>query len=126
MYSDWTLEQLGDKLFDLREGIRDLDAQKSKLQKEFDEIEYNMIQKMQDAGLSNAGISRCTFTLKSEMYPQVKDIDAFVKWAADNDKAEMLQKRVSAAVFREYFESTNEMPDGVDTYDKLTLGMRRR
>lgn len=125
-YEDWTIEQLGDSLFDKREEIRELEAQKTTIQKEFDEIEYRMIEKMQDAGLSNAGISRCTFSLKQEAYPQVKDLVAFVKWAAENDKAEMLQKRVSAAVFKEYFESTNEMPDGIDTYDKLTLGMRKR
>jgi hypothetical protein len=121
-----TIEELGSKLFDMREQIRDLDAQKTALQKDFDEVEYTMIQLMQDAGLTNAGIESCTFSLKTELYPQVKDLDAFVRWAADNDKAEMLQKRVSAAVFREYFESTNELPEGIDTYDKVTLGMRRR
>ena len=126
MYNDWNIEQLGSDLFRIREQIRELEAQKTALQKDFDEIEYHMIQKMQDAGLASAGISECTFSLKSEMYPQVKDIDAFVKWAADNDKAEMLQRRVSSAVFKEYFEATNEMPDGIDTYEKLTLGMRRR
>ena len=81
---------------------------------------------MQDAGLSAAGISRCTFSLRAEMYPQVKDLDQFVRWAADNNKTEMLQRRVSAAVFREHFEETHEMPDGLDTYEKVTLGMRKR
>lgn len=121
-----TIEELGSKLFDMREQIRELEAQKTAIQKEFDETEYAMIQLMQDAGLTNAGIDKCTFSLKTELYPQVKDLGSFVRWAADNDRAEMLQKRVSAAVFREYFESTNEMPEGLDTYDKVTLGIRKR
>jgi hypothetical protein len=121
-----TLEELGDALFDRREEIRRLDAEKSAIQAEFDEIEFVMIGKLTDAGLTSAGISRCTFSLKQEQYPQVKDLNAFVKWAADNDRAEMLQKRVSAAVFREYYEQNNEMPEGIETYDKLTLSMRKR
>lgn len=121
-----TIEQLGDILFDRREQIRELDAQKVAVQTEFDEVEYLMITKLQEAGLSSAGITRCTFSLKQEMYPQVKDLHALVQWAADNDKSEMLQKRVSAAVFREYYEQTNELPEGLDTYDKLTLSMRKR
>lgn len=126
VYDELTLEQLGDALFDRREEIRELEAKKTAIQKDFDEIEYVMIQKMQDAGLSSAGIPRCTFSLTVAAYPQVKDLDAFVQWAAKNGKAEMLQKRVSSAVFSEYFAATNEMPEGLDTYDKTTLGMRKR
>lgn len=126
IFKDLTIEQLGDALFEGREKIRQLEALKTEEQKRFDEIEYLMITKMEEAGLSSAGISRCTFSLKVEPYPQVKDMALFVKWAADNDKPEMIQKRVSSAVFREYFEQTNEFPDGVDTYEKKTLGMRKR
>ena len=126
IFKDLTIEQLGDALFEGREKIRQLEALKTEEQKRFDEIEYLMITKMEEAGLSSAGISRCTFSLKVEPYPQVKDMALFVKWAADNDKPEMIQKRVSSAVFREYFEQTNELPDGVDTYEKKTLGMRKR
>lgn len=126
LYNDMTLEELGEALFEGREKIRALEAEKTEVQKVFDEIEYVMITKMESAGLSSAGIARCTFSLKVEPYPQIKDMAQFVKWAADNDKPEMLQKRVSSAVFREYFEQTNELPDGVDTYEKRTLGMRKR
>lgn len=126
IFKDLTIEQLGDALFEGREKIRQLEALKTEEQKRFDEIEYLMITKMEEAGLSSAGISKCTFSLKVEPYPQVKDMALFVKWAADNDKPEMIQKRVSSAVFREYFEQTNELPDGVDTYEKKTLGMRKR
>lgn len=126
IFKDLTIEQLGDALFEGREKIRQLEALKTEEQKRFDEIEYLMITKMEEAGLTSAGISRCTFSLKVEPYPQVKDMALFVKWAADNDKPEMIQKRVSSAVFREYFEQTNELPDGVDTYEKKTLGMRKR
>lgn len=125
-YKALSMEELGMKLFQAREAIRELEARKTEVQKMYDEMEYVMIEKMQEAGLSNAGIPACTFSLKVEMYPQVKDIDAFVRWAADNNKAEMLQRRVSAAVFREYFEQANQMPDGVDTFEKTTLGMRKR
>jgi hypothetical protein len=125
-YDAMTIQELGEFLFHTRNNLREIEEERKAEQAIYDTIEYHMIQKMEAAGLSNAGIKECTFSLKHEMYPQVKDIDAFVKWAADNGKAEMLQRRVSAAVFKEYFEATNEMPDGIDTYDKITLGMRKR
>lgn len=126
IYSGMNIEELGTALFDGREKIRALEAEKTAVQKTFDEIEYVMITKLEEAGLTSAGIDQCTFSLKVEPYPQVKDMALFVKWAADNDKPEMLQKRVSSAVFKEYFEQSNEMPDGLDTYEKKTLGMRKR
>lgn len=126
MYNEWTIAQLGEKLFEAREEIRELEAKKTEVQKIYDEVEFHMIQKMDGAGLSSAGISKCTFSLKQETYPQVKDLNAFVRWAAGNDKAEMLQRRVSSAVFKEFFAQTNMLPDGIDTYEKMTLGMRKR
>lgn len=121
-----TIEELGNMLYERREQIRELEAQKTAVQSEFETVEYIMIQKLQEAGLNSAGISRCTFSLKQEQYPQVKDMDAFARWAVEHDKTEMIQKRISSAVFKEYFAATNELPDGVDTYDKMTLSMRKR
>lgn len=120
------IESRIDKLFELRELIKDLNDQKSALQSDYDNEEYRLIEDMEAAGLSRGGTDRGTVSIKVDAYPQVSDMEAFVDWAATNGRADMIQKRVSSAVFREFVENTNEMPDGVDTYEKTVVSLRRK
>lgn len=103
-----------------------MEEEKSGLQTEYDDQEYLLIQAMQEAGMTTCGISNCTASLKLEKYPKIDDMENFVQWCADNGQAGMLQKRVSKAVFDEFFNLNGEYPEGIDTYDKLTLGLRKR
>lgn len=121
-----TIEELLDFMYTTREEMRELDAQKTDRQKAYDEAEYFLIQKMEESGLKAAGIDKCSCTIKSEAYPQIKDMEGFVAWCADNNRADMLQKRVSKKSFDEYFEQTAEYPEGIDTYDKVTVLLRKR
>ena len=120
------IEERIKKLFMLRGEIAEVNARKSELQREYDEEEYLLIQDMETAGLSKGGTEDGTVSIKVESYPKIEDMNAFVQWCADNGKAEMLQKRVSKASFDEYFKLENEFPDGVDTYDKTVVSLRKR
>lgn len=113
-------------LFSLRSAIADINIQKSELQRQYDEEEYLLIVDMQEAGLTKGGTDDGTVSIKVESYPKIEDMNAFVQWCADNGKAEMLQKRVSKAVFDEFYKNENEYPDGVDTYDKTVVSLRKR
>lgn len=121
-----TIEELLDVMYNTRESIRQVEKTKSDLQAIYDEAEYELVQVMQDAGVRSAGIDSCTATLKQEKYPQVVDMGRFVAWCADNNYSNMLQKRVSSAVFKEFFEQSGEYPDGIDTYDKMSVLVRKR
>ena len=121
-----TLEDRLTNLFNLREDLRAIDKQRAAVQEDFDRLEYEIIQEMGDLGLSNAGVEACTVSIKYEKYPKVDDMEAFVNWCSDNGRSDMIQKRVSKTAFDEYFSQSNEYPDGVETYDKVTLNMRRR
>ena len=56
----------------------------------------------------------------------MKDKEKFYRWVVAKDKFEFAQARINAAAFREYFELENLYPDGVETYLKEKINMRKR
>jgi len=114
-----------DKLYELKVKKDGLTAELSELGKEIYAMEYGLLTEMEDLGIDKVQATKGTATRSVNMYPQVKDKQAFVSWILDNNKVEMIQSRVSAGVFREYFEETGEYPDGIDTYQKSTILFRK-
>lgn len=114
------------KLFQYREELTALKAQCSEVQQLIDEEEYHLIQEMERVGVESAGCDLGTARVKIEMYPQIKDQEAFLRWCNTNEKFDMVQKRVSKGSFDEYFKETGEFPDGLETYEKTTLSLRRK
>lgn len=121
-----TLEERLDWLFEKKKEISAVNEQKAALQKEYDEEEYLVCEIMAEQGIRSLGIDKCSATFKVEKYPRVEDIESFVTWCAENNLGNMLQKRVSKAVFDEYFNDTGEYPTGIDVYDKSSLLIRKR
>jgi len=119
---------LGDKidlLYDLKLRQDEMKAKISELGKEIDSMEYSVLCDLEEMGLDQIKATKGTATKKVEMYPQIKDKQAFVNWIVDNGKVEMIQSRISSGVFKEYFEQTGAYPDGVDTFQKSTLTFRK-
>jgi hypothetical protein len=117
--------ELSDKLFELRAQKDELNNQLSDINKEIDQVEYYLIQAMEEDGLDQLRSGKGLISKKVELYPQVEDLDGLVKWAYENGKPEILQRRVSKGVFDEIFQQSGEYPDGVKTYEKKTLNYRK-
>lgn len=115
-----------DKLYELRGQKAEIQAQLKEVQADIDKLEWEIIENMQSVGIDKTATNKATVSVKAEMYPQVKDMNAFVEWCAKTGRAEMIQKRVSSGVFKEYFEQTGEYPDGVDTYNRIKLSFRKK
>lgn len=121
-----TIDSLIDSYFNKKQEMKRINDEKSALQAEIDKAEYELIQAMQDNAIHTVGNAHCTCSVKAAMYPNIKDMAGFAKWCVDNGRTEMIQKRVSSAVFREYVEEANMLPDGVETYERLTINMRSK
>lgn len=112
-------------LYELKVRKSDKDAELKEINKEIDAIEFKLIEMMDEQGLDKVKSLHGTASLKVEMYPQIKDMESFVRWCADNGKADMLQKRVSKGSFDEFYKDTAEYPEGVDTYTKKSINFRK-
>lgn len=119
------LGNLADKLFELYDKKSELDQQRKELQEEIDQLERELIAEMDAEDLPKISSKLGSFTRKTELYPQVQDMDAFVQFAVENGYTSMLQKRINRGPFQEYFEETGMYPDGVDAFIKDTLIRRR-
>ena len=113
--------------------LRNLKEQKEKKNEEIKAInssithvENMLMSELQTDGLDTIKVSGIgTVYITTTDYPQVTDMDSFVKWCAENNRADMIQKRVSSTAFKQYVEEFNEYPDGVDSYVKETVNLRR-
>src|SRR5699024_962939 len=70
---------------------------------EIEQCERRIIEQMELDGLdtlSIRGIGTAFITTKD--YPQVTDMEAFVKWCYENNRTDMIQKRVSSTAYNQY------------------------
>lgn len=115
------------------EYLRNLKDQKDKKQEELKAInaeieiqERNLIEKLELDGLDTVsirGVGTAFVTVKD--YPQVTDMESFVKWCYENNRIDMIQKRISSTAYNQYVKDENIMPDGTSVYQKSTLNFRR-
>ena len=116
------------------EELRALKEQKEKKNEEIKaingaitQVENMLLTELQADGVDTISINGVgTVYITTTDYPQVIDMDAFVTWCAENNRADMIQKRVSSTAFKQYLEETNEYPDGVNSYVKETVNLRRK
>lgn len=116
------------------EELRALKEQKEKKNEEIKaingaitQVENMLLTELQSDGVDTISVNGVgTVYITTTDYPQVTDMDAFVNWCAENNRADMIQKRVSSTAFKQYLEETNEYPDGVNSYVKETVNLRRR
>lgn len=115
------------------EYLRNLKDQKDKKQEELKALnseieiqERNLIEKLELDGLDTVsirGVGTAFVTVKD--YPQVTDMESFVKWCYENNRIDMIQKRISSTAYNQYVKDENIMPDGTSVYQKSTLNFRR-
>lgn len=115
------------------EYLKNLKDQKDKKQEELKAInaeieiqERNLIEKLELDGLDTVsirGVGTAFVTIKD--YPQVTDMESFVKWCYENNRIDMIQKRISSTAYNQYVKDENIMPDGTSVYQKSTLNFRR-
>lgn len=93
---------------------------------EIEMLERSIIERMELDGVDKVSIrSIGTATVSIKEYPQVKDMDAFVKWCYENNRVDMIQKRIASTAYNQYVQEENIMPEGTDVYQKSTLSFRR-
>lgn len=121
---------LGDKmkqyrsLLDRKEELREqLKAVNIRLQ----ELDKEIIQELETAGVDNVSSDDLTITRKVELRPKIIDKQKFVHWCVENDMVdELLQKRCNTAPFRAYVAEYGEYPPGTDGYTWTKLNVRRK
>jgi len=69
-----------------------------------------------------------TVSCNEQVHPQPDPTkwEEIFKWVIENDRTELLMKRINSAPYRESLENENlETPPGVQSYTKTTLNLRK-
>lgn len=121
-----TLGSVLDQLFELRETKKELAKEQSAIQAEMDKLERQISEQMEALGLEKIAGTKATATLRAEIYPSVSDKAAFYNFVVQNQSYELTQSRINAAAYRERLMNGDVLPDGVTTYDKIKLSIRKK
>jgi len=119
-----TLAQTAERLREVKEQITALNKEASALTVEKQELEANLMQLMDDAETDQVRVKGIgTFSVRETIVPTVTDWDAFYKFMLENNALFMLERRASAAPFRDYLELHEKAPPGVESFTKRTIGL---
>lgn len=119
------LNEMIEKFFELQTRKKEISDFLKETESQIELIEKDIISAMENAGIDQARCSAGSVTVKTEIYPSVRDKELFVIWCVNNNAFEFLQSRVNAAPYRERLALGQELPPGIETYEKQTL-LRRK
>ena len=121
------LNQLMDELSSVRKDIKSLQEQEKVLKLRQNDLDSEIIYKMEEQGLDQIASDVCTISKKIDVVPTVEDWDVLHKHIIDTGRFELLQKRMSATSFREALQLDGSVPgvkstEGSKYKEKDSLG----
>lgn len=112
-----------DELFFLREQKRQLEADIKELNKEMLAIETDILQRLNECGLTKVSGSKATVSTTQTVVPTVKNWDDFWEYVKTNDMHYLLTRSCSSPGFRELYNRGESIP-GVEPFTKVNLSLR--
>jgi hypothetical protein len=120
-----TMAQVIEKMMDIRDERRRISARDKELIDEWRSLEFEAIKRLDDQDMEKASSKKGTITITETVLPQVVDWDDFYAYIVEHDAFHLLQKRPTAAAFRELNES-GEKVAGVEPYTQRSIGLRKK
>lgn len=114
-----------DLLFELREEKQKIAKEMAMLENKIYLIEKSILSDMEANGLEKASGCYGTVIPKTEVYPSVRDKEAFYRWVIETGSFELVQARINSAPYRERLKNGDLLPPGVETYEKTILLHRK-
>jgi hypothetical protein len=119
----WELHQVKQQISDLQKQVRILEGTRSDLEEE-------VMDELNDAGLSLARTQatdengkRVTVSINSEIVANVTDWAEFEQYVYDNNALYLLQRRASNPSYREEVAAKGNIP-GVESFNKQKLSLK--
>ena len=117
------LGDLIEQAHQLREVIRGDERKINALKEDFKELSSQIIVQMDEQGAKRIGGLSANVSISETDVPTVKDWDLVYDYIKTNDSFYLLQKRMSAAAFRELLNLGHEVP-GVEIFKDRKLNLR--
>lgn len=125
MSEDKNLNTLLDELASIRGEIKSLQEQEKLLKLRQNDLDSEIIRKMEDQGLDQIANDVCTVSKKIDVVPTVEDWDVVHQHILDTKQFELLQKRMSATAWRELLQMGQAVP-GVKATELTKINFRSK
>lgn len=119
-----SINSLIEELVGLREEIREVNAHKSDLEKEKEEVELTIMSLLDEQEVTLMRGQHATISISETENAKVEDWDEFEKYIYDNRALYLLQRRPSNPAYRELVKTDGSIP-GVISFTKRTINLRK-
>ncbi len=113
-----------DNLFQLREKLREIQAQEAAQAELISAAEAVLMETMQKEGVEKSTGKYASVSISSNVTGNVVDWDLFGAYIIKNKYLHLLQRRVSDPAIRELFETKGSVP-GVEPFTKRRINLRK-
>ena len=125
MTENTKLDELMNALVTTRTEIRSLQQEEKALKVHQNDLESEIMWKMEEQGLDQIANDKCTISKKKEVVPTVEDWDVLHQHILNTNQFELLQKRMSATAFRELLQMGIPVP-GVKATELTKINFRSK
>lgn len=112
-----------DKLYDLREKKRELEAQIKVIDGEFDGIEEQVMSKLAAEQVDASRGSKASCSISKTVVANIVDFDALAKYVKKTGYVHLFQRRISDPAFRELLDQGKKVP-GLEPFTKSRLNLK--
>ena len=122
--ADLSEVELIDRMDDLRQKRKPLDAESARLKKEYDELVEEVFKRLDATNSTGAKTKKASVSINETEVPVVKDIEAFVKWVSRTKNVHLFTAScISAPSWREICQLNprHTPPPGTEVFTRRTL-----
>lgn len=123
MTTELRMDEISDRLFALRDKLRELDDERKQITEQINSLKVIALARADEQGATRISTATGTLIVTETEVPNVNDWEEVWKYIVDNDAYHLVQKRINSAAYRELLKLGEELP-GADTYVKRDVNFR--
>ena len=114
------------KLRDQRSQLKQAyDEEDATLKAKMEKLETWLMAQMQATGARQLGSTVGTAYQQTVMKGNCSDWPTFWGWLAENQRFDMMEKRISVKTIQEYYQESGELPPGINVSPELRVVIRK-
>ena len=95
---------------EVKDTIAGLNAQLKDVNKLKEELDYQLLNKLDEQGLSRTANDKASVSINADTVPEVTDWDAFYSYVLEQQDFSLLQRRISSAAYKELLKLSASIP----------------
>ena len=113
-----------DRMHELREKKRALEAQVAEVEGEFKGIEEELLLELESQGIDASRGTKASASITKNVAANITDFDAVCKYVKKTGYFHLFQRRISDTAYRELLEKGTKQVPGLEPFVKKRLNLR--